>query len=147
MRKRKPLTPEQKARHTVQCLAWYRRNRNPEQRAQRVAKQRAYAKTPRGMFQIHKSNAGKRGLPFLMTFAEWWSIWQASGHWEQRGSRSGQYVMARYGDRGGYEVGNVRIITTNENGAEIVPSFATRAKISAANRLRRGSQQREELTT
>lgn len=66
----------------------------------------------------HKQHAKKRGVPFLLTFEEWWSIWDTSGKWLLRGHCRGQYVMARYGDRGGYEVGNVRICTCSENLAE-----------------------------
>ena len=86
-------------------------------------------------------NARVRGIPFLMTFDQWWSIWERSGHWHKRGRKRGQYVMARYGDRGGYEVGNVRIVTVRENHAErqfrrqkSVPKL--RAKLSVASKKR-----------
>jgi|ERR1043166_937293 hypothetical protein len=35
-----------------------------------------------------------------------------------RGTKVGQYVMARYGDQGAYEVGNVKIILSTENSRE-----------------------------
>lgn len=66
----------------------------------------------------HRGHARKRGVPFLMTFKEWWSIWNVSGKWSLRGQRKGQYVMARFGDQGPYAVGNVHIITCSENIAE-----------------------------
>jgi hypothetical protein len=66
----------------------------------------------------HKGKSRYRGIEFLLTFEEWWSIWQASGKWELRGRRRGQYVMARYGDQGAYEAGNVRICPVSENVAE-----------------------------
>lgn len=53
-----------------------------------------------------------------MTFEEWLGLWEASGHFHERGSRPDQYCMARNGDQGGYEVGNVRIVTCAENQAE-----------------------------
>ena len=49
--------------------------------------------------------------------------------------------MARFGDKGDYEVGNVRIITSGENLAERVASTETRAKISAARRSALRQQQ------
>ena len=75
-------------------------------------------KGPRGRYHRHKFNAKKRGVEFLLTFEEWWDIWQASGKWEQRGKGRGQYVMARSGDQGAYERGNVRICPVRENLAE-----------------------------
>lgn len=69
-------------------------------------------------YATHKSQAKRRGIPFLLTLEEWCAIWRESGKWEQRGHKTGQYVMARFGDVGPYTVGNVRIITCNENGSE-----------------------------
>ena len=74
---------------------------------------------PLHKYSQHKGNAKLRGVPFLLTFEEWWSIWQESGNWEQRGARRGQYVMARYGDTGPYAVGNVRICLARENYDEV----------------------------
>jgi hypothetical protein len=79
---------------------------------------RRYRKTPRGKFVRHKLNAAFRGIPFNLTFEQWWSIWEKSGKWEQRGNKKGQYCMARYGDIGGYEAGNVRIEKLETNVAE-----------------------------
>ncbi len=59
-----------------------------------------------------------RGIPFLLTFDEWWKIWRDSGHWPDRGTRQNQYCMARFGDKGPYSVNNVRITTVGENCAE-----------------------------
>jgi hypothetical protein len=88
-------------------------------------------------FYAHRSLAKGRGIPFLMTFEQWLQIWESSDHLHERGRRRGQYVMARYGDRGAYEVGNVRTITVEENGAEMEhpgrePSAETRARIGTA---------------
>jgi hypothetical protein len=74
----------------------------------------AYQKFAR---QKHDSVAN-RGIPFLLTFGEWWQIWNESGHWPERGSSPLQYCMARHGDQGAYAVGNVRITTGAENRAE-----------------------------
>jgi hypothetical protein len=69
-------------------------------------------------FHVHKSNAAQRGISFLMTFEDWRDIWQRSGHWHERGSKRGQYCMARFGDKGAYAADNVRICTVDENIAE-----------------------------
>lgn len=45
-------------------------------------------------------------------------LWLESGRWDRRGPRKGQYVMARHGDKGAYEIGNVRICSQEENHRE-----------------------------
>ena len=79
------------------------------------AYQREWFKTPRGKYHVQKSRAKERGIPFLLTFEEWWDIWLASGKWEQRGRRSGQYAMARPGDQGPYARGNIEICLVQKN--------------------------------
>jgi hypothetical protein len=76
---------------------------------------RQWFKTPRGRYHHQKSTSLSRGVEFLLTFEEWWDIWQTSGKWELRGRRRGQYVMARFGDRGPYERSNIRICLVEEN--------------------------------
>jgi hypothetical protein len=90
--------------HRAKCLASGRdwQQRNPEKQA----------------YGLRKCHARYRGIPFLLTFEEWWGIWRDSGKWEQRGARKDQYVMARHQDLGPYAVGNVRICTAAENQAE-----------------------------
>jgi hypothetical protein len=69
-------------------------------------------------FIEQKNNARTRGIGWMLTFKEWWNIWQDSGHWEQRGRTKGCWVMGRPGDVGPYAVGNVVICTIKENVAE-----------------------------
>jgi hypothetical protein len=45
---------------------------------------------------------------------QWWSIWQRSGKWEQRG-RGSRYGMCRFNDTGPYASGNVYIATCVDN--------------------------------
>ena len=59
-----------------------------------------------------------RSIAFFLTFEQWLSIWETSGYLSRRGKQAGQYVMARLGDRGAYAVGNVKIVTINQNGSE-----------------------------
>ena len=69
-------------------------------------------------FQVQRMRAKNRGVGWEMTFPEWWSIWESSGRWEERGIRMGSYVMARTGDVGPYAVWNVRIDTARNNLSE-----------------------------
>lgn len=45
-------------------------------------------------------------------------IWEASGKWHLRGNKRGEYCMCRPGDKGAYEIGNVKIVLNEENRAE-----------------------------
>jgi hypothetical protein len=77
---------------------------------------------PEVRYRLQKSNARRRGIVFKLTFEEWWGLWEASGHYEDygrdRNKPGGGYCMCRTRDRGGYELGNVRIATYQSNNAE-----------------------------
>ena len=97
-------------------------NQTPEVKAARKAhyqtpeakvKKRAYNQSPKGRFAKHKANTKRRDVEFLLTFAEWWAIWEP--HWEQRGNLGHELCMCRTDDTGPYEVGNVRIDTNANN--------------------------------
>jgi hypothetical protein len=79
-------------------------------------------------FTDQQRKAKHRGIEFLLTFGEWWTIWETSGKWEQRGCRKGQYVMARHGDIGPYQRDNVRICTVSDNYADRRPPNVGRRK-------------------
>lgn len=83
-------------------------------------------------FWRHIGNARMVGTEFLLTFEEWINIWLDSGHLEERGHCRGQYVMARFGDKGPYAVGNVKIITAEENCSEKVWTEEARAGVGKA---------------
>jgi hypothetical protein len=89
-------------------------------------------------FLWHRHGAADRGIKFLLTYEEWLQIWQDSGHYHERGCHRGQYVMARYNDRGPYAVGNVRIVTCTVNHKEgnkrNPKSEECKQKISRANK-------------
>tara|TARA_R110000744_G_scaffold89570_1_gene174097 strand:+ start:316 stop:723 length:408 start_codon:yes stop_codon:yes gene_type:complete len=70
-------------------------------------------KTPKARFVDHRINANRRGVEFLLTFEEWWAIWEP--HWEGRGRGAGDLCMCRTNDEGPYAVGNVRIDTNTNN--------------------------------
>lgn len=71
--------------------------------------------TDRERYRMHKVNAKTRGIPFLFTFEEWIGWWQATGHYHEYGRQRGQYVMARKGDQGAYEPGNVDCMVAGDN--------------------------------
>jgi len=71
--------------------------------------QRRYKNSTRGKYISHKINAKQRGVPFEISFEDWYKIWHKSGHWEKRGNKKGCYVMCRISDSGAYKTGNVFI--------------------------------------
>lgn len=76
----------------------------------------------------HKRNARIRGIEWLLTFAEWLSIWKASGKLHLRGRGKGRYVMSRVCDDGPYAVGNVHIQLATENSREAVEKWRGKTK-------------------
>ena len=62
--------------------------------------------------------AKQRKIEWLYTFESWWQQWQESGKWEQRGRKTGEYVMARFGDVGPYSPTNVEIVTCHKNSSD-----------------------------
>jgi len=69
-------------------------------------------------FREQRANAHRRGIPWRLQFWEWLQIWEESGHFEERGTHGDQWVMARPGDVGAYETGNVRIVRAETNNRE-----------------------------
>ena len=73
-------------------------------------------------WKAQRDAAKKRGIAFRFTLVGWWLWWKAElrrlGPDAVRGRKRGQFVMARNGDQGAYEDGNVRAATPAENGAE-----------------------------
>lgn len=71
-------------------------------------------KKPTQVFGRQRNSARHRGIEWNLTLWQWWSIWQQSGHWANRGRGNG-YCMCRKGDQGPYSVDNVYIATNTEN--------------------------------
>lgn len=71
-------------------------------------------RNPKRAFTEQRRNAKTRGVGWELSFADWWRIWQESGHWNERGRGEG-YCMARWGDSGPYSVDNVYICTIGQN--------------------------------
>ena len=96
---------------------------------------------PRRKYQLQKYDANKRGILWQFNYPIWLKIWYKSGHWKDRGCRRGQYVMARFGDKGPYAPENVRICTVEENRAEAIQVFGpeVRKRMSLAQTGRKHS--------
>lgn len=88
-----------------------------ERKTRRAAVQRRYEASPRGKYRQHQKNAKRRGVPFEITFDQWWAVWEASGKWSLRGLKRGTWVMGRHNDQGPYAIGNVEIIKRSSNTA------------------------------
>lgn len=86
-------------------------------------------------YQYQRRSAGYRGIEWKFTLASWWAFWQASGRWSERGIGKGRYCMARHGDVGAYEPGNVSIKLCEDNGREYQ---ALRAKHERRRSLPKG---------
>lgn len=84
--------------------------RNPHAKAKY---NKTSAKTPVFKYHVHKNGAKKRGIGFLLSFEEWWEIWEP--FWEARGKSKTSLVMCRYGDTGPYSKDNVYIDTYSNN--------------------------------
>lgn len=69
-------------------------------------------------YHNHKARAKRKGIPFELTFEQWYKIWLDSGHYHEKGTKHGQYVMSRYHDQGGYTIDNVYIQTVGDNTKE-----------------------------
>ena len=53
-----------------------------------------------------KNNAERLGIDFLLTFEEWCDWW--GDDFCDRGKNKGKLVMARYGGKGPYALGNIK---------------------------------------
>lgn len=79
-------------------------------------------------YHQQQRNAAARAVPWLLSFAEWLSIWKASGKLQLRGRGKGRYVMSRICDDGPYAVGNVHIQLATENSREAVDKWRGKVK-------------------
>jgi hypothetical protein len=65
----------------------------------------------RKKYTAHKASAKQCGIAFLLTFEQWWKIWQTSGHWDDRNKG---YMMTRPKHADPYAVGNAKIATAKQ---------------------------------
>lgn len=63
--------------------------------------------TAKQKYSSQRRRAIKAGIEWKLTFDEWYTWWQQTGHWEERGCSSDSYHMCRYGDTGPYSLDNI----------------------------------------
>jgi hypothetical protein len=73
---------------------------------------RAAAGTPKCAYWGKRANAKKRGIEFLLTFEEWWELWEP--HWDNRGGK----MLCRIKEPGPYAKDNVYIGDAKSNAAD-----------------------------
>jgi predicted DNA-binding protein YlxM (UPF0122 family) len=85
-------------------------------------------------FKQQRASAQMRRIGWELSLWDWWTIWQESGKYEQRGRGNG-YCMARFGDTGPYSKSNVYITTSKQNSSDQYISGKDRAgkKVSFPN--------------
>lgn len=89
---------------------------SPEKMDEIRSKYGTSSQSPLNKFSKQKTSAKRRGVKWEFNFSSWWSVWEKSGKWDNRG-RSG-FVMGRKKDEGSYCASNVEIITSKQNGLE-----------------------------
>lgn len=86
-------------------------------------------------WKAQRDAAKRRGIPFRFTLLGWRVWWRLQlkllGPDAARGRSRSQYVMARLGDKGAYEVGNVRCVTAERNAADIDPTSISNGLLSS----------------
>lgn len=70
-------------------------------------------RTPIGAFCRQRASATRNGHAWGLSLGQWWSIWQESGKWEERGR--GRYVLGRRDRSQGFTVENCEIRSSSEN--------------------------------
>lgn len=91
-------------------------------------------------------NAQKENIPFLLTFDEFCTLLKDAGITSsQLGFTGDNYVLARYGDKGNYEVGNCRFITQIENAKE--KTVTDKSREASRNNAAKMNQQNALLST
>ena len=98
----------------------------------------------RRSYQSHAHSSKSRGIPFAFTILGWCLWWKHElariGPHARRGLQRGQYVMARKGNQGAYEPGNVECILATDNTAQARPRMAEAVKAAWARRKAAGER-------
>lgn len=82
----------------------------------------------------------KRNIKWNLCFETWMKWWEATGHWHERGCKTGQYCMARFNDIGPYELGNIKCILQSENSSEAQTGKKMSTKGKPWSEARRNAQ-------
>lgn len=100
-----------------------------------------YNRTPRVAYNDQKKSALKRGVEWQFTFEQWLRWWETElgyNWFKLRGHHTGEYVMARNGDKGPYEASNVRCILVENNHNEY--NFNKSSSLGKSHRSRLSSK-------
>jgi hypothetical protein len=110
-------------------------------------RKQVYGNPDKRRWQVHRTNARMRGIEFKLTFEEWFVWWMETGHYHERGREVGKYVMARKGDKGAYELGNIECIQAQENSVAphegAVRSAEVKKKMSEVQKARHAKLKKE----
>lgn len=79
-------------------------------------------------FRQQRANALRRGIEWKLTFAQWFAVWQTSGHLDARGKGIGSYCMSRIRDDGAYALGNVHIESCVQNSRDALTKWVGKTK-------------------
>ena len=52
-----------------------------------------HERTPTRAFKMQHRNAHRDGIGWELTLWQWWTLWQESGHWDQRGRGNGYWML------------------------------------------------------
>lgn len=68
-------------------------------------------------YYIQKGGAKARGIPFLLTFEEWyqWFLDHGVDRNVPQPNSGNSWAMCRFGDQGAYELGNIYLSTQSQN--------------------------------
>ena len=91
-------------------------------------------KDRRRKYKGQRNYAKQRGILWQFNYITWWKKWAESGKWNKRGHHKGEYVMARFRDKGPYSPINTRITTVQENLGEAWTNPSYRNRITEASR-------------
>jgi hypothetical protein len=103
--------------YTEKHRAYYAANRE-RIKSLRLDRERKWIATPKGKYSIQKRHADQRKIPWEFTFDTWWSWWQDTGRWDERGIGADAAVMCRHGDTGPYNPENCYCGTHTSNAKE-----------------------------
>lgn len=102
-------------------------------------KPRSMSPDERKMWEAYQSQARKarrRGVGFTISFEEWRAWWLVDDRWSNRGLKRGQFVMARKGDAGPYDLSNIYLATSEQNQADIPKSVRVASAYKGADTQR-----------
>ena len=91
-----------------------------------AAERRAIPSKYRLGFTYQRNNMRRLGIGWELSFAQWWEIWQASGHLDERGNArtGGKYWLVRIDTSGPFSEDNVAVMI----GSRRRPAFAEAAE-------------------